>query len=105
MAFTRIALGLLALALTRAANAQRLTGTLKKIKDTGAITIGYRETSIPFSYLDESNKPVGFAMDICAKIVDAVKKELGDNKIHTKYVSVTSSTRVPLIATLPAHLE
>jgi len=105
MAFKRIVFGFLALALPGGVHAQDLTGTLKKIKDTGAITIGYRETSIPFSYLDETNKPVGFAMDICAKIVDAVKKELGDDKIQTKYVSVTSSTRIPLIANGTVDLE
>ena len=57
------------------AGAEELTGTLKNIKETGAITLGYRDSSIPFSYLDDSQKPIGFAMDICYKIVDAVKKE------------------------------
>ncbi len=105
MDLKRILIGLSAVALSGAAHAGDLTGTLKKIKDTGAITIGYRETSIPFSYLDENNKPVGFAMDICARIVSAVKKELGDDKIATKYVSVTSSTRIPLIANGTVDLE
>ncbi len=105
MDLKRILIGLSAIALSGAAYAGDLTGTLKKIKDTGAITIGYRETSIPFSYLDENNKPVGFAMDICARIVSAVKKELGDDKIATKYVSVTSSTRIPLIANGTVDLE
>ncbi|HZV20094.1 MAG TPA: amino acid ABC transporter substrate-binding protein [Hyphomicrobiales bacterium] len=85
--------------------AEELTGALKKIKETGTITIGYRETSIPFSYLDAENKPIGFAMDICARIVDAVKKELKDDKIQTKYISVTSSTRIPLIANGTVDLE
>src|SRR6202163_707263 len=58
------------------ANAEELTGALKKIKETGAITIGFRDSSIPFSYLDDSQKPIGFAMDICYKIVEAVKREL-----------------------------
>jgi glutamate/aspartate transport system substrate-binding protein len=105
MDLKRNLIGLSAIALSGAAYAGDLTGTLKKIKDTGAITIGYRETSIPFSYLDENNKPVGFAMDICARIVSAVKKELGDDKIATKYVSVTSSTRIPLIANGTVDLE
>ncbi len=105
MHLKRILIGLSAVALSGTAHAGDLTGTLKKIKDTGAITIGYRETSIPFSYLDENNKPVGFAMDICARIVSAVKKELGDDKIATKYVSVTSSTRIPLIANGTVDLE
>jgi glutamate/aspartate transport system substrate-binding protein len=55
------------------ARAEELTGTLKNIKDTGTITLGFRDSSIPFSYLDDNQKPVGFAMDICYKIVDAVK--------------------------------
>jgi glutamate/aspartate transport system substrate-binding protein len=54
------------------ANAEELTGTLKNIKETGAITLGYRDSSIPFSYLDDNQKPIGYAMDICYKIVDAV---------------------------------
>src|ERR1039457_2456839 len=56
--------------------AYELTGTLKKIKETGAVTIGYRDSSIPFSYLDDNQKPIGFAIDICYRIVDAVKQEL-----------------------------
>ena len=49
------------------ANAEELTGTLKNIKETGTITIGYRDSSIPFSYLDDNQKPIGFAIDICYK--------------------------------------
>ena len=85
--------------------AEDLTGTLKKVKDTGAITIGYREASVPFSFLDESQKPVGFAMDICAKIVDGVKGELKLPKLDVKYVPVTSATRIPLIANGTVDLE
>ena len=77
------------------ANAEELTGTLKKIKETGAITIGFRDSSIPFSYLDDNQKPIGFAMDICYKIVDAVKKELRLDKLAVEFTSVTSSTRIP----------
>ena len=53
------------------ASAQELTGTLKKIKDTGTITVGHRESSIPFSYLDDKQQPVGYAMDLCAKMTPA----------------------------------
>lgn len=105
MALKRLMVGLALFALPGMLNAEELTGTLKKIKETGTITIGYRETSIPFSYLDEQNKPVGIAMDICAKVVDAVKKELKDDKIQTKYIAVTSSTRIPLIANGTVDLE
>jgi len=87
------------------AGAQELTGTLKKINDTGAITIGYRDSSVPFSYLDDNQKPVGFAMDICYKIVEAVKKELKNDKIEVKLNPVTSATRIPLIANGTVDLE
>jgi glutamate/aspartate transport system substrate-binding protein len=87
------------------AHAEELTGTLKNIKDTGAITLGHRDSSIPFSYLDDSQKPVGFAMDICYKIVDAIKKELKLDKLEVKLAPVTSSNRIPLIANGTVDLE
>jgi glutamate/aspartate transport system substrate-binding protein len=87
------------------ANAEELTGTLKNIKETGAITLGFRDSSIPFSYLDDNQKPIGFAMDICYKIVDAVKKELKLNKIEVKLNPVTSATRIPLMANGTVDLE
>ncbi|MBR1222509.1 amino acid ABC transporter substrate-binding protein [Bradyrhizobium sp. U87765 SZCCT0131] len=85
--------------------AQQLTGTLKNIKDTGTITIGFRDSSIPFSYLDDNQKPVGFAMDICYRIVDAVKKELKLDKLEVKLNPVTSATRIPLMANGTIDLE
>ena len=87
------------------AQAEELTGTLKNVKETGAITLGFRDTSIPFSYLDENQKPVGFAMDICYKIVDAVKKELKLDKLEVKLNPVTSATRIPLMANGTIDLE
>src|SRR6188472_3537733 len=87
------------------AMAQELTGTLKNIKETGAITLGYRESSIPFSYLDDSQKTVGYAMDICYKIVDAVKKELKLDKLEVKLNPVSSSARIPLMANGTIDLE
>lgn len=87
------------------AMAQELTGTLKNIKETGAITLGYRDSSIPFSYLDDNQKPVGYAMDICYKIVDAVKKELKLDKLEVKLNPVTSATRIPLMANGTVDLE
>src|SRR5207247_1542576 len=87
------------------AQAQELTGTLKKIKDTGAISIGFRETSPPFSYLDDNHEPIGFAIDICTKIVDAVKKELKLDKLEVKLNPVASTTRIPLIANGTIDLE
>jgi glutamate/aspartate transport system substrate-binding protein len=87
------------------ANAEELTGTLKKIKETGAIAIGFRDSSIPFSYLDDNQKPIGFAIDICYKIVDAVKKELKLDKLAIEFNPVTSSTRIPLLANGTIDLE
>jgi glutamate/aspartate transport system substrate-binding protein len=86
-------------------NAEELTGTLKKIKETGTITIGYRDSSIPFSYLDDNQKPIGFAIDICYKIVDAVKGELKLDKLAIEFNPVTSSTRIPLLANGTIDLE
>ncbi len=82
---------------TAPAQAQELTGTLKKIKDTGTITIGHREASIPFSYLDEKQQPVGYAMDLCMKVVDAVKAELKMPNLKITLQPVTSANRIPLL--------
>ena len=76
------------------AKAEELTGTLKNIKETGTITLGYRDSSIPFSYLDDNQKPIGFAMDICYRIVDAVKKELKLDKLEVKLNPVTDRKSV-----------
>ena len=87
------------------AHSQELTGTLRKIKETGTITIGYRDSSIPFSYLDDNQKPIGFAIDICLRIVDAVKKELKLDQLKVEFNPVTSSTRIPLLANGTVDLE
>ena len=80
-----------------AAPAQELTGTLKKIKDAGAIKVGHRDASIPFSYLDDQQQPIGYSMELCAKIVDAVKAELKMPKLKVELVPVTSQTRIPIL--------
>jgi glutamate/aspartate transport system substrate-binding protein len=92
-------------ALPGAAMAQELSGTLKKIKETGFITLGHRESSIPFSYIDDNAKVVGYAMDICNKIVDAVKTDLKLDKLEVRLLPVTSSTRIPLLANGTIDLE
>ena len=99
-----LGLALAALVATPAA-AQELTGTLKKIKDNGAITIGHRDSSIPFSYYDDKQNVVGYSMDICMKIVDAVKAELKMPNLQVKLNPVTSATRIPLIANGTIDLE
>jgi glutamate/aspartate transport system substrate-binding protein len=87
------------------ATAAELTGTLKKIKETGAITIGHRESSIPFAYLDEHQKPVGYALDLCMKVVEAVKAELEMPKLEVKMQPVTSANRIPLMQNGTIDLE
>jgi glutamate/aspartate transport system substrate-binding protein len=85
--------------------AEELTGTLKKIKETGAITVGHRESSIPFSYLDDQQRPIGYAMDLCMKIVDAVKAELKMPNLKVNLQPITSSNRIPLLQNGTIDLE
>ncbi|CAM2815804.1 Glutamate/aspartate import solute-binding protein [Methylobacterium mesophilicum] len=85
--------------------AEDLTGTLKKVKDSGALVIGYRDASVPFSYLGGDQKPVGYAMEICFKIADAVKANLGLPNLEVKLNPVTSATRIPLMANGTIDLE
>ncbi len=79
--------------------------TLQKIKETGTITLGYRESSVPFSYLDASQKPVGISIDECAAIVDKVKQQLSLPKLEVKEVAVNSSNRIPLVANGTVDIE
>ncbi|HEX4332741.1 MAG TPA: amino acid ABC transporter substrate-binding protein [Usitatibacter sp.] len=79
--------------------------TLEKIKQSGAITVGHRDASMPFSYYDDNQKPIGYAMDLCAHIVDAVKKDLKMPNLEVKYQLVTSANRIPLIANGTVDLE
>lgn len=87
------------------AAAQDLEGTLKKIKETGIVTIGYRETSLPLSYLDDKLMPVGFSIELCKHVVDAVKAKLGMPDLTVKYNPVTSATRIPLVANGTVDIE
>jgi glutamate/aspartate transport system substrate-binding protein len=100
----RLALALLASA-ALAAPALAQDGTLKKIKDSGSITIGHRDASLPFSYYDDKQRPIGYAMDLCMKIVDAVKAELKLPKLEVKYQLITSANRIPLMANGTIDLE
>src|SRR5436190_12487885 len=96
---------LAAAALAFAGTAAAQEGTLKKIKDSGSITIGHRDASIPFSYYDDKQQPVGYAMDLCLRIADAVKTELKLPKLDVKYQLVTSANRIPLMANGTIDLE
>src|SRR6476620_5445331 len=80
-------------------------GTLKKIKETGAITLGVRDSSIPFSYLDDKQSYQGYSIDLCMKVVSALQKQLGLSSLNVKMNPVTSATRIPLMANGTIDLE
>ncbi|AXI55107.1 Glutamate/aspartate import solute-binding protein (plasmid) [Pseudoseohaeicola sp. NH-UV-7] len=79
--------------------------TLKRIQERGVVNIGHRETSIPFSYIGSDNEPIGYSIDLCLKIVDAIKAELGVEELDVKYIPVTGQTRIPLIANGTIDME
>lgn len=82
------------------------TGTLKKIKETGTITLGVRDSSIPFSYLDDKQSYQGYSLDLCMKVVTAVQKHLGmPGALNVKLNPVTSATRIPLMANGTIDME
>ena len=101
----RIGFALIAATFALTTQAQELTGTLKKVKDTGAITVGFRESSIPFSYLDDKQQPIGYAMDLCMKIVDAVKADLKMPNLKVNLQPVTSGNRIPQLQAGNIDLE
>src|SRR3954464_11656865 len=105
MRTSNITLALAMLAFCATPVAAQESPTLKKIKDTGTITIGHRDSSIPFSYYDDKQNVVGYALDICMKVVDAIKTELKMPNLQVKLTPVTSSTRIPLIANGTVDLE
>ncbi|OXI47964.1 amino acid ABC transporter substrate-binding protein [Burkholderia aenigmatica] len=81
------------------------TGTLKKIKDTGVIALGHRESSIPFSYYDEKQQVVGYSREFQMKVVDAVKKKLNLPNLQVKNIPVTSQNRIPLVQNGTVDIE
>ena len=102
----RTSIRLMALAVSSALlAAPARSSALQKIKSSGTIVVGHRESSIPFSYLDGNQKPVGYSMDLCNKIVEEVKKELKMPALVTKLTPVTSQTRIPLMTNGTIDLE
>src|SRR5262249_20499421 len=104
-AATAIVVSTCLLGASAAAHAQSLDGTLKKVKESGTITIGHRDSSIPLSYLDDKLQPVGFSIDLCKHVVDAVRTRLGMPNLSVKYNPVTSATRLPLVANGTVDIE
>jgi glutamate/aspartate transport system substrate-binding protein len=87
------------------AKTQDLEGTLKKVKETGTFTIGHRDSSLPLSYLDEKLTPVGFSIELCKHVVEAVKAKLNLPNLTVRYNPVTSATRIPLVANGTVDIE
>jgi glutamate/aspartate transport system substrate-binding protein len=76
--------------------AQAQSGTLQRVKETGEVRIGHRDVSVPFSYLTDDGKPIGFFIDVCSRIVDSIKAELKQD-VKIAYRPVTLSTQIPLL--------
>ena len=87
-----------------AASAPRID-TLKRIRDTGAILIGVREASVPFSFLDAQKQPQGYSVDLCLRVADAIKTELKLKRLDVKYVPVSSANRIPALVEGKIDLE
>ncbi|MGL6071374.1 glutamate/aspartate ABC transporter substrate-binding protein [Craterilacuibacter sp.] len=81
------------------------SGTLKKIKDSGTIVLGHRDSAIPFAYLAGGKQPVGYSLDLAQHVVDAVKKELGMPNLQVRYNMVTGQTRIPLLQNGTVDIE
>lgn len=97
MRISKLVLSMMILGATCAVQADELNGTLKKIKDNGVIVVGHRESSVPFSYYDNSQKVVGYSQDYSNEIVDAVKKKLNMPDLDVKLIPITSQNRIPLL--------
>ncbi|MCV2366006.1 amino acid ABC transporter substrate-binding protein [Paucibacter sp. DJ1R-11] len=97
---------LMGLSLLTARAAEPLSSpTLRKIRDTGVIVLGYRVASAPFSYLDADLKPVGYSIELCERVVQAVRSRLQLPELEAKMVSVSSATRMPMVANGSVDLE
>src|SRR5262245_5826714 len=88
-----------------AADIGTLSGTLKKVKASGTITLGYRESSLPFSYLNRRNQPIGYSIDLCREIVEDVATELDGMDIRIAFAPVTAANRLQKVASGEVDLE
>jgi glutamate/aspartate transport system substrate-binding protein len=103
--FTLLSSAILPAHAQEAVDVGALAGTLKKVKETGAITLGYRESSLPFSYLNRRNQPIGYAMDLCREIVEDVSTELDGMEIRIAFGLVTPANRLRKVASGEVDLE
>lgn len=103
--FGRPANRFLAAACLLIATSAQAAGTLEKIAQTGTISLGFRESSSPFSYMGDGKQPIGYSIDICTKVVDAVRRELKRPNIAVRYVPVSSSNRISALTSGDIDLE
>ena len=96
---------LVATALTATPALSQESATLKKIKDTGTITLGHRESSIPFSYYNDQQQVIGYSQEMMLKVVDAVKAELKLARLDTKLMPITSANRITLVQNGTVDIE
>lgn len=101
---TLLALALVAAASTAAAQAP-LTGTLKKVSDTKTIALGYRETSLPFSFLDRDKQPNGYSVDLCKRVAASIQRDLKLADLNIKWVPVSAESRIPAVVKGEVDLE
>ncbi len=88
-----------------AAGVSAQEGTLAKIAELGEISVGHRDGAVPFSYYDDQQRPIGYAMDLCAKVVEAIKLKLDEPELKVSYLPVTGATRMPLLANGTIDME
>jgi glutamate/aspartate transport system substrate-binding protein len=81
------------------------SATLKRVRDTATITIGVRESSVPFSFIDSQKQPQGYSVDLCLKVADAVKNELKLPRLDVRFVAVTSTNRIAMVKDGKVDLE
>ncbi|WP_158904966.1 glutamate/aspartate ABC transporter substrate-binding protein [Burkholderia sp. L27(2015)] len=105
MILNKLAVSLIALGLMAGTASAQSSDTLKKIKETGVISLGHRESSIPFSYYDDKQNVVGYSQDMAMKIVEAVKVKLAMPDLKVKLTPVTSQNRIPLVQNGTIDLE
>ncbi|HYA30149.1 MAG TPA: amino acid ABC transporter substrate-binding protein [Acidobacteriota bacterium] len=107
MKYLKIMIGsvLVALVCTGPALGDELTGTLKKVKSSGTLTIGYRESSPPFSFNGPDKRPIGYSIDLCLRVASAIQKQLGMDDLKLNWVPVTIENRIQMVADGKADIE
>src|SRR5262245_35637530 len=96
---------ILTILLTSPVFGQQQQGTLDKIKKAKTITLGYRESSYPFSFVGEDKKPAGYSVDLCTRIVAGVQQQIGLSDLPVKWIAVTPENRIAMVANGTVDLE